>query len=256
MLDSRRIELAAAAHRCIGKSVRVYDEIDSTNAEALRLADLAEGAALIADFQTQGRGRAGKKWHAAKGENLLFSIALRPQSHRAHLGLLSLLAAEAVAETVETLAQQPAEIKYPNDVLVWRKKIAGVLVEARSNSSGTRAVALGIGLNVNQTEFHSDLPATSLKLVAGKEFDRAEALIALLKRLDEKYHAFQQGDTSQLLREWKARCAMLGKVVVFRHEGRLRTGRAIDVDEAGFLWIESDGERVRYAQTEVSDVRY
>lgn len=248
--------MACATHYYIGKHILVYDEIDSTNTEAFRLGDLSEGSVLIADFQTQGKGRAGKRWQAEKGKNILMSVVLRPRTHGANLGLLSLLAAEAVAETVEHLTQLPTEIKYPNDVVVLNKKIAGVLVEARSNSTQTHTVVLGIGLNVNQTVFDEALPATSLKLLTAQDFDRTETLTALLRRLDEQYHVFQQGKTAEMLHAWKARCTMIGKVVVFRHEGRVRTGKAIDVDEVGFLWIESEGERVRYAQTEISDVRY
>ncbi|PIO46904.1 MAG: biotin--[acetyl-CoA-carboxylase] ligase [[Chlorobium] sp. 445] len=114
--------MACATHYCIGKHILVYDEIDSTNTEAFRLGDLSEGSVLIADFQTQGKGRAGKRWQAEKGKNILMSVVLRPRTHGANLGLLSLLAAEAVAETVEHLTQLPTEIKYPNDVVVLNKK--------------------------------------------------------------------------------------------------------------------------------------
>ncbi len=233
-----------------------YDEIDSTNTEAFRQVHLPDGAVLTAEFQTQGRGRIGKTWHAAKGKNLLCSIVLHPKCETARLGLLSLIAAEAVAQTVEQLTQQPTEIKYPNDVLVASKKIAGILVEARSSSTETHTAVIGIGLNVNQTVFDKGLHATSLKLLTQQEFDRTDTLITLLKILDTKYQAFLQGQTAELLNAWKARCTMLGKVVVFRHKGMLCTGRAIDVDEVGYLWIESEGKSLRYAQTEVSDVRY
>ncbi len=256
MLDPHRIARAAQTHHTIGKCVQSYDEIDSTNTEAFRQAHLPDGAVLTAEFQTQGRGRMGKTWQAAKGKNLLCSIVLHPKCETARLGLLSLIAAEAVAQTVEQLTQQAPEIKYPNDVLVAGKKIAGILVEARSNSIETHTAIVGIGLNVNQTVFDEGVHATSLKLLTEQEFDRTDALITLLKILDTKYQAFLQGQSAALLNAWKARCAMLGKVVVFQHKGAICTGRAIDVDEVGYLWIESEGKSVRYAQTEVSDVRY
>jgi BirA family biotin operon repressor/biotin-[acetyl-CoA-carboxylase] ligase len=256
LLDPHRIVHAAQTHHTIGKCVQSYDEIDSTNTEAFRQTNLPDGAVLTAEFQTQGRGRIGKKWHAAKGENLLLSIVLHPKCEASRMGLLSLMAAEAVAQTVEQLTQQAPEIKYPNDVLIANKKIAGILVEARSNSTETHTAVVGIGLNVNQTVFDEGVHATSLKLLTEQEFDRTDTLITLLKFLDTKYQAFLKGETIELLKAWKSRCAMIGKVVVFRHKGAICTGKAIDVDEIGYLWIEKEGKAMRYAQTEVSDVRY
>ena len=146
----------------------------------------SEGAVAVTEEQTEGRGRLGRHWHSPPGVSLLFSILLEPPVETARLPELSLVAGEACAEAIAAVAGVTPELKLPNDVLVWGRKVAGILAEAREGR-----VVLGIGVNVNVPE--DDLPpdldrlATSLLVETGRELDRAELLVEVLDRLERAY---------------------------------------------------------------------
>lgn len=258
MLNAQRITHALRQTHRIGKVVHCFEQLDSTNSEVFRTSDLPEGAVLTAEFQTAGRGRAGKVWHSPLGENLMFSVVLYPSCEMKRLGLLSALAADAVADTIEHFTPYLADIKYPNDVYVQGKKLSGILVEARTQGQRQQTVALGIGLNVNQTVFEAELEerATSLRLLVQDELDRNEVLIDLLRRIDARYEEFVQGQWSGFLERWKQRCQIIGKEVSFLYASKPYSGKVIEIDEHGYLWIETDKQRLCYAPTDISYVRY
>lgn len=145
-----------------------------------------EGTVAVADEQTEGRGRLGRSWHAPAGTALLFSILLIPAVEPARLPELSLVAGSAVAEAIADVSGLEPEIKFPNDVLIASRKVAGILAE-----SSEGRVVLGIGVNANQGA--AELPAdtqtqpTSLRLELGRRVDRAELLAAILSRLELAY---------------------------------------------------------------------
>ena len=145
-----------------------------------------EGAVAVADEQTEGRGRLGREWLAPAGTSLLVSVLLRPDVEPPRLPELSLVAGRACAEALAEIAGVETDVKFPNDVLVRGRKVAGLLAEA---SEGR--VVLGIGVNVSQGagELPAEprTPATSLLLETGREVDRAELLVALLDRLERRY---------------------------------------------------------------------
>lgn len=140
-----------------------------------------DGALIVADHQTAGRGRLGRSWEAPPGTALLFSLLLRPPPER-HAPELSLVAGVAVADTVERETGLATQIKWPNDVMLRRHKVAGVLAEAKD-----RAVVLGIGVNVNQTREQLPEGAGSLRTLTGREWDREELLSSLLDDLGARY---------------------------------------------------------------------
>jgi BirA family transcriptional regulator, biotin operon repressor / biotin---[acetyl-CoA-carboxylase] ligase len=148
---------------------------------------LAEGALMVADHQTAGRGRLGRSWEAPPGTALLFSLLLKPPAERP-VPQLSLVAGIAVADALERTLGLSVQLKWPNDVMLRRRKVAGCLAEARDD-----AVVLGIGLNVNQT--HDQLPenAGSLRTLTGREFDREELLAQLLEDLAIRYSTWRGG---------------------------------------------------------------
>jgi BirA family biotin operon repressor/biotin-[acetyl-CoA-carboxylase] ligase len=198
---------------------------------------LEEGAAAVCDEQTAGRGRLGRAWSAPAGTAILCSVLLQPPPERA-IAELSLVAGIAVAETVEAATSLSAQIKWPNDVLVNRRKVAGILAEA----DGGRVI-LGIGLNVNQTR--EQLPADgrvaagSLLTTDGVRRTRAPILADLLLRLEKAYDGWREGGLDAIYEGLGPRDFLRGRRVVVDGE----TGLGIAVDRRGRLEVEIDGDR-------------
>ena len=168
----------------LGRPYRFVERTAST--QRLLGEDDPEGAVAVADEQTEGRGRLGRQWLAPAGTSLLVSVLLRPDVEPARLPELSLVAGRACAEAIAETAEVETDVKFPNDVLVHGRKVAGVLAEA---SEGR--VVLGVGVNVAQEAGRlpadARTPVTSLLLETGREIDRAELLVALLDRLERRY---------------------------------------------------------------------
>jgi BirA family biotin operon repressor/biotin-[acetyl-CoA-carboxylase] ligase len=155
--------------------------------QALVDTTLPEGALVVADHQTAGRGRLGRSWEAPPGAALLCSLLLKPPPRRA-IPELSLVAGVAVADAIEQAVGLAAQLKWPNDVMLRRRKVAGCLAEARDG-----AVVLGIGVNVNQTGEELPERAGSLRSLTGREWDREELLGLLLDDLGLRYAAWLEG---------------------------------------------------------------
>jgi BirA family biotin operon repressor/biotin-[acetyl-CoA-carboxylase] ligase len=179
-----------------GRPYRFVPECASTQDE-LRGSGLPEGAVVATDHQTAGRGRSGSAWTDTAGEALLFSLLLRPPP-TPQLPQLSLAAALAVAEAIEETAGVHTQVKWPNDVLVDGRKVAGLLLEG-----GPAEVVLGVGVNVNQRE--ATLPPTSgllplsLRAATGRDHDRARLLAEMLRRLETRYRAWLAGEIEELI---------------------------------------------------------
>ena len=194
--------------------------------DTLRHRDLTEGAVAVTEHQTSGRGRRGRTWHDEPGTSLLLSLALEPPD-RAAAAQLSLVCALAVAEAVEAAAVRPAQVKWPNDVLVDERKVAGILLEGEGD-----VVVCGIGINVNQRRGAlpegTRLPATSLRALTGGEHDRALLLVDLLERLEARYDAWCGDGLAPLLPDLERRDALHGRAITV---GRVSgTARGIAAD--------------------------
>ena len=183
----------------VGNRVLVFEETDSTNDLAARAGDdgLPEGLVIFAECQRAGRGRLGRKWIAPPGQSLLFSVLLRPGVPTVRWPELTFCAALAVAETAERLTGQPARVKWPNDVLVSERKVAGILLEAHHRQQ-PGFVVVGIGVNVLQqfTDFAPELRerAGSLAMATdGLPLNRHEVATLLLERLGTHYAAWPDG---------------------------------------------------------------
>lgn len=177
-----------------GRDVYRYEELCPSTQRLLQPGD-PEGAVAVADEQSEGRGRLGRRWQAPAGTSVLVSVVLRPSVDAPRLPELSLIAGGAVAEAIAEVTGLEPAIKFPNDVLLDGKKVAGILAE-----SSDGRVVLGIGVNVNQTA--DQLPAdaqtepTSLRLEAGEPVDRGVLLAAILLRVEHAYDAWLATDTS------------------------------------------------------------
>jgi BirA family biotin operon repressor/biotin-[acetyl-CoA-carboxylase] ligase len=179
--------------RLRGRFGREYRYVESTPSTQLLIpADASEGTLVVAGEQTEGRGRLGRRWLAPAGTSLLCSLQLRPDVPGARLPELTGVAARACAEAIAALTGLDPELKFPNDVLLGGRKVAGVLAEARENR-----VVLGIGVNVNVAEAQLpqrvDRPATSLLVETGREIDRTVLLAELLERLERRYDDWVSG---------------------------------------------------------------
>ena len=234
-----------------GGSYRYYDEIESTNVEAKTLANSGapEGAVVIAEAQTAGRGRLGRRWTSPAGKGLLFSVLLRPALPMSEVHLLTLVAACAAAEAIESRAAAPIRIKWPNDLFIGDRKVGGILLEVAGEQDEVDWVVVGIGINVN-TEY-SELPvalrrtATSLKIAGGEPIDRSELLARLLLALDAHYAEAVADGFEPALSDFRRRDYLLSKgVSVQTREGPV-AGRAAGIDERGALLVELPQRQIR-----------
>ena len=216
----------------------------------LAAAGAPEGTAVVAEEQTAGRGRAGRSWQAPPGTAILLSVLLRPPLPAARLGPLPLVVGAAVAEALETVAGVEPRLKWPNDVWLAERKVAGVLVTAREGANPS--VVLGIGLNVNTPELALPAGATSLLVATGRAQDRDCLLDELLARLDGAYRRFLVSGSFDL-EGWRRRAVLVGETVTVEDGGRQRTGDLLGVDETGALLLrEVDGAVARVVAGELS----
>src|SRR5690242_10939055 len=178
----------------LGRPYRFVEECAST--QRLLDPDEPEGATVATDLQTEGRGRLGRRWETPSGRALLFSVLLHPRPPMAIWPELSLVAGDAVATALRQDAEVAAELSHPNDVLIGRRKVAGILPEASVGK-----VVLGIGVNVNQTRDElppeTPKPATSLRIETGREWLRAPLLAVILLELERRYDEWQRLHTNR-----------------------------------------------------------
>jgi len=224
-----------------GRDYRYVEETEST--QALLGPDDPEGAVAVAEHQTAGRGRLGRRWAAPPGTAITASVLLRPAAG-APIQQLSLVGGLAVAETVEAVLDLSVQLKWPNDVMVDRRKVAGILAEARDG-----IIVLGIGLNVNQTRdrlpLDARIPPASLRTVDGVERNRAPLLADVLERLERHYDAWTAGGLDAVFDGIGSRDFLRGRRV--RVEGA--EGVAGGLDRAGRLLV--DGRPVESGEVEL-----
>ena len=227
--------------------VRRLGTVASTMEEAATLASAGapEGTVVVAESQSAGRGRAGRPWSDAPGRSLLCTVLLRPNVPPDRLGLLSLVAGVAVAEAIEQRAGIPAQLKWPNDVWIGddpaRRKVAGILLQARTGPAAVDHALVGIGVNLTSPE--TDLPpgGTSLLVAAGRAVDRDELLASLLDRLADGYADFCATGGFPDLDAWRRRAALLGENVAVEQAGVTLAGRFAGIDDDGALLLQTDG---------------
>ena len=237
-----------------------FDTIDSTNTRAKELAvqGAPQGTVLIADHQTGGRGRLGRSFHSPAGTGIYMSLILRPNCHPAQLMHLTCAAAVAACEAVEAACGIRPGIKWTNDLVYGRKKLAGILTELGLSPAGTVSYAvIGIGINCCQT--HEDFPpelrdmAGSLHTVTGQKVDRIQVAARLLDALYRMNETLLT-DISGIMDRYRAQCITLGKEIsLVKADGSVRHGTALDVDEAGGLVVAfGDGTQETVTSGEVS----
>lgn len=233
--------------RFVGKNIECYDSISSTMEKAfgLGLEGAEEGTVICAESQTKGKGRRGRSWSSPKGKGIYVSVILRPTLALRDVAKLTLLTGVCVCEAVNTMTNLKSTIKWPNDVLINGRKVAGILTELRAELDQVRFVVVGIGINVNTPLSSLPPQATSIKQEFNKSISRLDLLREVLKRLEELYTEVQVKGFARVLNRWKELSSTLGKTIRIVDQNGEVEGIAVDLDDYGGIVLEdSEGKRV------------
>ena len=244
----------------MGRTMHYFHAIDSTNSKAYALAleGAEEGEVVLAESQKKGRGRLGRKWFSPPFLNLYLSVILRPKIAPHQASLITLMAAVATAEAIQKLSNFSPSIKWPNDILLESRKVAGLLNEIHSEIDRIHFVILGIGVNLNMDGkmFSKGIRevATSLKRETGQAISRKTFLQVLLLELEMWYETFLKEGALPVLKAWRDRAQIKGRSVKVTSFGETLFGAAMDVDSDGALILEMEsGEQKRIV---AGDVEY
>ena len=244
----------------MGKTIHYFPTVDSTNSKAYELAlnGAEEGEVVIAESQEKGRGRLGRNWFSPPFLNLYLSIILRPKIPPHQAPLITLMAAVATADAIRKFSGLAPSIKWPNDILLRNRKIAGLLNEIHSEMDRIHFVILGIGINLNMDAkmFLKEIRngATSLKRETGEMISRKDFIQKLLQELEDWYTIFLKEGSTPVLEAWRKWAQIKGKPVKVTSFGETLVGVAVDIDSDGALILETkNGERKRVV---AGDVEY
>jgi BirA family transcriptional regulator, biotin operon repressor / biotin---[acetyl-CoA-carboxylase] ligase len=231
-----------------------YDEIGSTNDVAIAAAEAGapEGLVVVANTQSTGRGRDGRSWSSPPGAGLYVSVVLRPAGPALHL--LTIAAGVAIAEGVHAASGLDTCVKWPNDVHVGSRKLAGILAEAGSSAGAVDHVVLGFGINILRAAFPPDVAAraTSIESELGRAVDRGLVLAECLAALSNRYGMLRRDGAAEVVAAWRARAAtQMGRVVEWQGDRGARRGLAHDIDSSGALLVRVDDQIVRVISGEV-----
>jgi len=255
-LSAARVE-SALCRGGLWREIRVVDETASTNADIRAAADSGEGEGLVvvAERQSAGRGRLDRQWESPARAGVLMSLLLRPTVASARLPLLPLLTGVAMAEAVRAVAELPAMVKWPNDVLVDGRKLGGVLVER----TGDGAVVVGIGINVSTRPEELPVPTGTSIQMAGGSADRESLVKEALRAFERRYAAFTDagGAPASVLPAYREVCDTIGREVeVQLPDGASARGMAVAVDDSGMLVVRgADGVERTWSAGDVVHVR-
>lgn len=245
--DKVRINLQTSI---FGRTLYCFQVIDSTNSYLLSLArdGAPEGTVVQADFQTAGRGRKERQWFSSPGKNLLFSILLKPELEIDYSKKIVLAAAIILAEAIKqylnnhNLPSVDISFKWPNDLMINKRKLSGILAESILRDKKIVAMVLGIGINLNETKDDMDPSiinlATSLSQVVGQPFDREEFLTIFLRQFEKDYERFERNFYHKVVDEWKSHCHQIGQKVLITTPFGEEEGVIKDINTSGYLIYE------------------
>ncbi len=244
--------------RWAGRTVKVFQETDSTNIQCGKLAQEGwpEGTLVVAESQTAGKGRRGRTWVSPEGTGIWMSLLLRPEIPADKASMLTLVAALAVEKGIQKAAGLESYIKWPNDLVISQKKICGILTEMRSRNNQPEYVIAGIGINANITEFPEEIrnTATSLYLEKGEKADRIRIISEIMAAFEEYYQKFLETlDFRQLKEEYDSRLINLGRQVTVLDPAGAYTGICRGIGMEGELLVQlPDGQEKAVISGEVS----
>lgn len=247
----------------VGRELRCFQELDSTNNYLKAQADAPDGTAAVADSQTAGRGRMDRSFQSPKGQGIYLSVLLRPSLPPDRLPPVTALAGVAVCAAVERVCGLRPGLKWPNDPVLNGKKLCGILTELslEAETGRVQSLVLGIGINVGQRpeDFSPEVRevATSLLQVLGKPVSRPRLTAALLEELDRAYAALLAGDLTEYLAAYRRLCVNLGKTVQLLPfgGGERETAQAVDIDEEFSLVVRGEDGKERTVRSGEVSVR-
>lgn len=233
----------------LGKTIYHFYEVNSTNVFARRLLDhrndTPEGTLVLAETQTAGRGRLGRSWFSEPGSGLYFSFVLKPKVSAQYVPLLTLGTAVALHNAVERCTGVDIDIKWPNDLLIGRRKICGILAEMQAEVDSVQTLIMGVGLNVNHQAMPVDLQdrATSLRLATGRRYSRIELLAESLEEMERLLERFQKEGPSAITVPWSRSSSFTEGRSIEVHDGfRSISGVTRGLQASGALRVEqADG---------------
>ena len=233
--------------RWLGKTIYYYDAVESTNLIAIELAQRGtpEGTVVLADQQLRGRGRGNRSWHSPAGVGIYCSIVLRPKTAPARAQLIPLMAGVSIVKAIALRTGLSPRVKWPNDILVNDKKVAGILLGSVMSGAQIGYSVIGFGINVNNGS--ADLPAnirvnaSSLLMELKRPVDRSKLVVEIFSELETLYQRFQHGDFPVILEQWRHYSSTLGQRVRIWQKDRATQGIAVDLTEDGGLLVEVEG---------------
>ncbi len=242
----------------LGKTIYCFRSAGSTNTLAQRYAikGAPDGTVIVAGKQTAGRGRLGRTWISPPKVGIYMSVILRPDITPAQAPGLSLVAALAVAEAIREYPQLTATIKWPNDVLISGRKVAGVLTELSAELDHVLFVIVGIGINANHQK--QDFPdtladkATSLRIACGDVVDRSAVVRNVLHHLEKRYLQFVKHGLKDQIKAIKDASSILSHTINFQQDGKTAHGTAVDIDTDGALIVTSGKRTIRLLSGEIT----
>jgi BirA family biotin operon repressor/biotin-[acetyl-CoA-carboxylase] ligase len=243
---------------CIGREIITYDSVDSTNDTARRLVDESvsdkEGMVILADSQTQGKGRLGRTWYSEENVGIYLSIFLKPALPPEQIAQITLVAGVALVKAINEFSRARTFLKWPNDIILNGKKVGGILTEHCQDADHS-GVILGIGINVNHARFPVPLQhiATSMAMENGEIFERLPLITFLLNHLDQEYLSFLNKGISPTVDQWNLNSDMFGKHISLARGSQTFLGTAMKLDRGGQLVILIDnGEEIAFDSGEVT----
>ncbi|MGE6574683.1 biotin--[acetyl-CoA-carboxylase] ligase [Paenibacillus xylanexedens] len=257
-IDATGLQLALDT-TVFGRKAVLLTSTLSTQGDVLKLAEQgqAEGAVVIAEEQTGGRGRFGRQWFSPPGKGIWMSVLLRPDLPLQHTPQLTLLTGVAVCRAVRACSGADAGIKWPNDVLIDGRKVCGILLESTVEDHEVRYCIAGIGVDVNfdPEDYPEDLTtiATSLKMETGQSVDRTKLTAAILTELEQLYFLYQKEGFGVISALWEALSVSMNREITVTNPHGVIEGKAIGLDPSGALIVEKhDGENTLIISGEIS----
>jgi BirA family transcriptional regulator, biotin operon repressor / biotin---[acetyl-CoA-carboxylase] ligase len=244
-----------------GKRIYHYFKVDSTNRVALELGHAAEpeGAVVLAEEQTAGRGRAGRTWQSDRAAGIYVTLLLRPKLSPVQAPLLTMMAGLSAYAAIQAQTGLTPDVKWPNDLLLRGKKMGGILTEMHAEPTQVRFIIVGIGLNVNQEKFPEELRsvATSLRIETGKQESRLELLVKLLREFESDYNRFLQEGPAAVVSRFEAVSSYArGKRVRVVNGSASFAGVSAGLSAEGLLQVQrDDGQLVTVISGDVAEAR-